>query len=1145
MKAPLSICLALLAALCCARGASAQPAAPPAGADAPAGLAPALDAPDADPVETEAVGEAAPPSAASAAPVEADAAEDASTDPQADAAPDASAETGDDPATTLTLPGEKALETQSCEDIATPLTRRTAAGPGGPAAPVGVEPPPVPWTQWELSGKLLDRPSTLRAILDGAMQTRRALTRTARQELAEIISSLGYHLVRVTDEPIPGGGIKARLELAPRPLIRSVNVEMNQSLGEIFKVLLDDEVERRMRLRAGTYLPWSAPARACEIVREKQRIAEYLHDEGFFDADVDLSITLAGEGSARVEVKIKLGAEYHMGRIDIDQAGELALSRDEIRAEFRHQFCILEFWDLTCFGKKRFTSAQHQEDLKRLAELYQRRGFPAVRIHSNYDPKVSFEPRTKTVNVTLRIDQRRHIDVVFEGHDPDKVPDAKLRGLLTFDQAGSADDVEANASAEAITTYLQGRGYFEARVTWRRERFSSLDQVVFRITMGPSRRVRGVSYSGNRVFTDAQLTELIATRPYGQIVRIFGDAPPVTAQQLEDDAANILRAYRQRGYRDAKIEISAGPSPTSLGSVALAMAELSSTYTDGAMFVRFTIDEGRATYLRHLELDLPGQAADGALATPEDQALCDQVLAALSGWLSAPLAARRTDARRCRADANIIYREDAVAQSADAVRDFLRAQARPQASAELEIHDAAGEVVDARFTLRQLEQRAIGKVLVRGNFRTLRTVILGELGFQEGKPLTGELASDGQGRLRATGLFDRVAVSYIDDGPISHAVVQVEERYDARMRIDFELGQSSLNGFFGTIRPAAPNLLGTGLFAEGVATFGTQLRFYEGSLRVPRFLIRRAPLHLAFDAEFSAFYRKQDTDRFGELLTKGLTIASARSWQRSNREGAPARALSVGLRYDFRLRDRQVESIRVAGSDSDQTQLPVTNRTGAIGLNFEWEQRVSRAGNLSPLDPEDGYRLEASVSLASPYLLGQDTFLKLSGSAQVYWPIGKNLLLRTDLRYDHGVPLGDEAVLPELERFFAGGDSTVRGYDEDRLATEIIEQAVPPYDGPRQIRVLASSGNIRAITSVDAQLRLVGPIATAMFLDAGVVTNDWRATKVEEIRPGTGMAVRAILPFGAISLEYAIPLRPKLGDDPRGRLHFGFAMRFD
>ena len=53
-------------------------------------------------------------------------------------------------------------------------------------------------------------------------------------------------------------------------------------------------------------------------------------------------------------------------------------------------------------------------------------------------------------------------------------------------------------------------------------------------------------------------------------------------------------------------------------------------------------------------------------------------------------------------------------------------------------------------------------------------------------------------------------------------------------------------------------------------------------------------------------------------------------------------------------------------------------------------------------------------------------------------------MLRADLRYDQGIPLGGAVLLPEVERFFAGGDSTVRGYDDDRLATELVQVGVPP-----------------------------------------------------------------------------------------------------
>lgn len=1061
---------------------------------------------------------------------------------------------------------ELTLDAVTCETLA---AEAGAAAEAAEAAAAELAGPQVAWDEWELTGKFADDKKLVYDILNGTMQARRTITRSGRDEIRKRLLLMGYRLVSI--KVVPGGapgstGYKAMVQVEPRLLIRSVSVktDLDLSIWKPWKaftsVLLDDEIERRMRLRPGSYISPEQGERACELVREREQIAEFLRDEGFYDAEVKVRAELHGKAAARIIVDMKPGAEYHVGRITIDQAGGLALSAKEIREQFGHEGTCL-VWKL-CFGTARFTRAQQQADKKRLIELYQKRGYPAVRVQDIYDPVAGFDRRNHKVNFTLQIDERRNVDVAFEGHDPDVIPDDKLREQLTFNEAGSGDDVEAALSAARLTTYLQGRGYFEARVTWRRERFTDtaqsderrgaavqvpargVDQVIFRISMGQKRRVRRVEFTGNKNLTSDQLLDKIATRPYGSLVRLFGNAPPATSQQLTDDVDSLLRAYRQIGFRHTKIEVSAGPTPESLSSVALATAQIASSRSDGGMYVRFRIEEGNPTLIRRLEVKLPRAASDGTLQSARQEQRCREVLESLSRTLDAPNAVKRIDSQRCVAEANVRYLEDRVDQSTEAVRELLRDQARPYSTVDVERVET-GDKVDLRYVLANLTSRKVGKVLVRGNFRTRRDIILGELGFREGAPLTGDLSSDGQSRLRATGLFDAVSIKYVDgeDEGVAHAIVQVEERYDSRATVDVEVGISTITNevsSFGKTRAVIPNLFGTGLSAELAATLGTELQLYESSLRIPRFLLR----HL-FDAELGAFWREQNTDRFGNLLTKGITVATSRTWQREQGAAGPARAISAGLRYDFRLRDRRIESIRPAGVDSDESQIPVTTRSGALALSFEWEQRVSRGGALSPLSPEDGFRLEASVAFASPNLLGQDTFLKLGGSAQVYWPLGKNLLVRTDLRYDHGIPLDGASVLPEVERYFAGGDSTVRGYDEDRLATEVITEPVPPYGNGDQIRVVAAGGNIRAIASVDAQVRVYGPLASALFVDAGVVTNDWRATSSGDIRPGAGTAVRVVLPFGAISLEYAVPLRAKLGDDPRGRIHFGFAMRFD
>jgi outer membrane protein assembly factor BamA len=280
------------------------------------------------------------------------------------------------------------------------------------------------------------------------------------------------------------------------------------------------------------------------------------------------------------------------------------------------------------------------------------------------------------------------------------------------------------------------------------------------------------------------------------------------------------------------------------------------------------------------------------------------------------------------------------------------------------------------------------------------------------------------------------------------------------------------------------------------------------------------------------------------VTTDGVTLTLSRTWERKRIGNRNARAITTGIHYDFRLRERPIDVLRPIGADDDQTQVPISTRTGSVGVTFEWEQRVDRQHVLSPLAPEDGFRFEGQVSLASQYFGGQDTFVKLSTAGSHYWSIGRSLVLRADLRYDEGFPLGSAVLLPEVERFFAGGDATVRGYADERLATEILQVGVPPLGNVKQIRILPAGGNIRVMSSLDAQIRVYKALATAVFADAGMISNQWSTVGVDDIRPSIGIALfRFVTPFGSFAWERAIPLRPQLGDDPRGYWHISFAAR--
>ena len=1053
-------------------------------------------------------------------------------------------------------------------DLASCLAVDTAPGaPVIPLPPGGVA-TPIPWTEFVVEGGFVhgDTAASLHALLEPTLaQYRTTLTAaTLRERVSKVTAKLGYQLVDAHSKDIARGA-QLVLVLQPLPIVRRVAVDVDTPFYHLFDKLLDDEIKRRMQIRVGSYLPADPIRRQCLLIEERQRILDYLYDEGYFDADIPPITAPPDPDGTNVVVQVKLGAEYHLCDtvIPLQASGEpLAVPVDQIRAKFKHkEFRLLGIG----IGTTRFTRSQYQDDLQQVKELFHKAQYPAARVQSSLnDPEAlrsSFDRNTKCVNATLTIDQRRHVDILFEGNDRNSVTEDWLRGRLTFDKAGATDDVEATNSARSIAEGMQQRGMFDAHVTWTRDRLPEFDRLTFHIYQGKGREVADVEFEGNdkdkdHEFNDDILAGLVATKKSTTRGDLLGTNTNATSPNMAADIDRIREYYRRAGYRDAHVGVTASPGcpngdkpDCAVGDVAFATALVEANQGDD-LYVRFHIDPGPRTLLAGVEIE-PGDSGAGRELAGS---LCDSLVGELASELSPrrPGALTRTSGA-CAARVgwpDFPFREDDVGATRDRLRDYLIKLGRPRATLDYEARIVGPNLVQAHYTLRDADPRKIGMIVIRGNFKTSTDIIRGELKLHEGELLTSDALADAARRLRATGLFDAVNIDPLDlggDSQLVNAIVRVEERYDNKAQVDLEAGYSSYNGLFGTTTTRLGNIFGVGANFSGTATYGQKIKDLEGTFRLPQYLLRYWT-GLEVQTELTGLYLQQDTPRFGLLTTEGATLAFTHiTLYPKNAHRQRAKSLSYGAKYDYRLRTRNVDALRPIGSDMDDSQVAISTQTGSVGGTVDLDGRVDRAGQLSPLAAADGYHIGASASIAfpeiAPLIGGQDTFIKASVTASKFYSIGDNLVLRGDFRWDEGFPLGGAVLLPDVERFFAGGDNTVRGYQDDRMATEIIRVGVPPLGGIEQIRVIPAGGNIRLLSSVDAQYRIYSILAGAIFADAGMIQNRWAAVIPDDIRPSTGIGLRVLSPFGIGALEYAVPLHPHLGDDPRGRLHIYFAAR--
>ena len=313
---------------------------------------------------------------------------------------------------------------------------------------------------------------------------------------------------------------------------------------------------------------------------------------------------------------------------------------------------------------------------------------------------------------------------------------------------------------------------------------------------------------------------------------------------------------------------------------------------------------------------------------------------------------------------------------------------------------------------------------MRGNFKTRTSVILRELPFGPGDRYSPDEVELGEQRLRALGLFNSVRLSFV--GVEQHlnpltVIVEIEERYDYSADLELAIGSATDNIFFVSAALIAHNVGGYGHELRLGGEVGFEVRAADAAYTVPRLYLTKKPITV----RATTFLRQEDTQRLGTLFSFGGSLAFSREL---------ARNFFASLRYDIRQVNRSVNLVRGAGHDEDLDSVKLASRTGSISAQVVWDKRND------PLLPSKGFRLSSTGQLAANAFGGTDDFVKLSATGSHFWSPTPRTLFAQGLRFDYGIPLSG-VLLPAVERLYAGGDTSVRGFEEDRLFTGIVSSA--------------------------------------------------------------------------------------------------------
>lgn len=229
-----------------------------------------------------------------------------------------------------------------------------------------------------------------------------------------------------------------------------------------------------------------------------------------------------------------------------------------------------------------------------------------------------------------------------------------------------------------------------------------------------------------------------------------------------------------------------------------------------------------------------------------------------------------------------------------------------------------------------------------------------------------------------------------------------------------------------------------------------------------------------------------------------------------------ARSLEIagGLAKDF-LDDRLEARAGLALETSKVEPKLTTATTGdertyfiSAPLSVTWDTEDD------PLSLTEGAR---ATFIAAPYF-GSDQFTRLEAIARSRAHFGADDRFTLAGRFRVAATAGQALrTLPSNKRVFAGGGSSVRGYDYQLV-------------GPLDANGVPIGGRSAVEAALEARARILKRVEIAAFADAGAVYAESFPDFVGDYLVGAGGGVRYLSSIGPIRLDFAVPLEKRATD---------------
>ena len=635
---------------------------------------------------------------------------------------------------------------------------------------------------------------------------------------------------------------------------------------------------------------------------------------------------------------------------------------------------------------------------------------------------------SKTSNFHFSTSQGPQVKVLVEGAS---MGPERVKRVIPIFEEGTVDEDLLNEGNRRLRNYYQRLGYFDVKVD-HEQQSSNAQQVVilYKVRLGPRRRVERVSVTGNRYFDSATLMKLLNVHAANAL-----DRHGAYSQALVSADITALQAvYQNNGFSKVKIIPQTSTPETSAAdagapetnSVTGKGSEANSTRP---LSVVYRIEEGEQQRVGTVRLEgaenVDVKKLTSSLNTTVGQLLSPQNLA---GDRDALLT-------------------DYLSRGFDQVRVEVAQQIDP----------ADANKVDVVFHITEGPQIFVREVLLTGLHYTRPDTVARAITLHPGDPLSETALTETQRNLYEFALFNEVdtAVENPTGGETYKTVLlqAVEARrwvltYGGGFEAQTGTPHYNCGGIIASGASCNPNGK-TGVSPRVLADitrnnlFGREqsvsLRGNYGLLEQKIDLLFQNP-HFEGNRNFGLAVSGGYANSLDVTTYVASKLETGVSWtEHFNTPGALLSKANT-LVYEFNFRRVKVEADSLQVFPDEIAELSTAVRVAGPSLTWIRDTRDS------PLDARRGTYTSFQEFLSDKDFGAQADFNRLDLSNSSYYSFDKGrYVLARNTRYGQERALGtpSEELIPLPERLYAGGATSLRGFGPNTAGPRDPETGYP------------------------------------------------------------------------------------------------------